>query len=73
MLGPDEPPVPGNEIEIREHPRNIGSVISLDVVPNGIFLLRLLAQVAALNGIPGRTRPRNLPIPWQEFSRPEVL
>jgi hypothetical protein len=55
---------PVKEIEISKQSGNICRAISLDGVPNGIFLPYLLAYAAAQNGIPLRTRPRDLLVPW---------
>ena len=59
---------PVHEIEIRKQPGNISRVISLDGVPNGMFLPHLLAHAAARNGIPLRTSPRDLLVPWPTLS-----
>lgn len=56
---------PVKEIEIRKQPGNISRVISLDGVPNGMFLPYLLAHAAAQNDIRLDTRPRNLLVPWR--------
>ena len=54
---------PVKEIEISKQSGNICRAISLDGVPNGTFLPHLLAYAAAQNGIPLRTRPRDLLMP----------
>jgi hypothetical protein len=59
---------PVKEIQICKHSGKAGPVISLDGVPNGMFLPHLLAHAAARNGISLRTSPRHLLVPWPTVS-----
>jgi hypothetical protein len=57
---------PVKEIEICKHSGRICRLISLDGVPNAVFLPHLFARAAEIHGIPLNTSPRNLTVPWLE-------